>query len=63
MRSGTFVIGVLILLFWVICAIFGHFFVPHDPYASDPLSSLLPPSADNWWFGTDQSSAVMCSRA
>jgi peptide/nickel transport system permease protein len=52
-RSGTFDFGVLILLFWVACALFGHWLVPVDPYASDPLNSLSPPSADHW-FGTDQ---------
>jgi len=53
MRSATFDIGVLILLFWVLCALFGHWLVPHDPYASDPLNSLVAPSGDHW-FGTDQ---------
>ena len=53
LRSPTFVIGALILLFWVACALIGHFVVPHDPYASDPLNSLTPPDATHW-FGTDQ---------
>jgi peptide/nickel transport system permease protein len=53
LRSPTFVIGALILLFWVACALVGHFVVPHDPYASDPLNSLTPPDATHW-FGTDQ---------
>ncbi len=43
----------LILLFWVLCALFGHFVVPVDPYAFDPLNSLGQPSAEHW-FGTDQ---------
>ncbi|SAL82663.1 ABC transport system permease [Caballeronia choica] len=53
LRSPTFVIGALILLFWVACALVGHFVVPHDSYASDPLNSLTPPDATHW-FGTDQ---------
>ena len=53
LRSPTFVVGVLILLFWVACALFGHWVVPQDPYASDPLNSLTPPDATHW-FGTDQ---------
>ena len=53
LRSPTFVVGVLILLFWVACALFGHWVVPQDPYATDPLSSLTPPDATHW-FGTDQ---------
>ena len=52
-RSATFDVGVLILLFWVACALFGHWLAPQDPYASDPLNSLTAPSAEHW-FGTDQ---------
>ncbi|QIE22705.1 putative D,D-dipeptide transport system permease protein DdpC [Caballeronia sp. SBC1] len=53
LRSPTFVVGVLILLFWIACALVGHWVVPQDPYASDPLNSLTPPDATHW-FGTDQ---------
>ena len=53
LRSPTFVVGALILLFWVACAIGGHWVVPQDPYASDPLNSLTPPDVTHW-FGTDQ---------
>jgi peptide/nickel transport system permease protein len=53
LRSPTFVVGALILLFWVACALVGHALVPQDPYASDPLNSLTPPDATHW-FGTDQ---------
>jgi peptide/nickel transport system permease protein len=53
LRSPTFVVGVLILFFWVACALTGHWVVPQDPYASDPLNSLTPPDATHW-FGTDQ---------
>ncbi|HEV7833547.1 MAG TPA: ABC transporter permease [Caballeronia sp.] len=53
LRSPTFVVGALILLFWVACALIGHWVVPQDPYASDPLNSLTPPDATHW-FGTDQ---------
>jgi len=53
LRSPTFVAGTLILLFWVACALIGHWVVPQDPYASDPLNSLTPPDATHW-FGTDQ---------
>jgi peptide/nickel transport system permease protein len=53
LRSPTFVIGVLVLLCWVACALVGHFVVPQDPYATDPLNSLTPPDSTHW-FGTDQ---------
>ncbi|KLU22436.1 peptide ABC transporter permease [Caballeronia mineralivorans PML1(12)] len=53
LSSPTFVVGALILLFWVACALIGHWVVPQDPYASDPLNSLTPPDGTHW-FGTDQ---------
>ena len=53
LRSPTFVAGVLILAFWALCALVGHWVVPQDPYASDPLNSLTPPDRTHW-FGTDQ---------
>ncbi|WP_438395607.1 ABC transporter permease [Caballeronia sp. DA-9] len=53
LRSPTFLVGALILLFWAACAIGGHWVVPQDPYASDPLNSLTPPDSTHW-FGTDQ---------
>jgi peptide/nickel transport system permease protein len=51
--SGTFASGAVIVLAWVVCALFGAHLTPHDPFATDPLNSLLPPSASHW-FGTDQ---------
>jgi peptide/nickel transport system permease protein len=53
LRSSTFVIGTVIVAFWIACALFGPHVVPTDPYASDPLNALMPPSAAHW-FGTDQ---------
>ncbi len=59
--SGTFLAGFVIVLFWVLCAIFGPRMVPYDPYADDLLSALLPPSAEHW-FGTDQLGRDVFSR-
>jgi peptide/nickel transport system permease protein len=61
LRSGAFLVGIVILVFWVLCAIFGPLIVPYDPYAADPLNSLLPPSADHW-FGTEQLGRDVFSR-
>jgi peptide/nickel transport system permease protein len=61
LRSPTFLIGLLIVGFWVFCAIFGESIVPLDPYADDLLNSLMEPSADNW-FGTDQLGRDVFSR-
>lgn len=61
LRSWTFVIGAVIVLFWVLCAIFGRWLVPYDPFADDMLNSLAPPSAAHW-FGTDQLGRDVFSR-
>lgn len=55
------IVGALILLFWVGCAVFGHLFVPYDPYAEDFLVMLTPPDAAHW-FGTDQLGRDVLSR-
>lgn len=60
-RSLTFNIGLLIVLFWVGCALFGPYLVPYDPFADDLLNSLMPPSAEHW-FGTDQLGRDVFSR-
>ena len=61
LRSVTFDIGAVIVLFWVGCAIFGPALVPYDPFADDLLNSLLPPSSQHW-FGTDQLGRDVFSR-
>ena len=60
-RSWSFIIGLVIVLFWVGCALFGSELVPQDPFNGDLLNTLLPPSADNW-FGTDQLGRDVFSR-
>jgi peptide/nickel transport system permease protein len=60
-RSATFLIGLVVVLFWVFCAIFGSVIVPYDPYADDLLNALMPPSAEHW-FGTDQLGRDVFSR-
>ncbi|MGH6934477.1 MAG: ABC transporter permease [Dongiaceae bacterium] len=61
MRSGTFLAGSAVILFWVFCAMFGAAVVPYDPYADDLLNTLLPPSREHW-FGTDQLGRDVFSR-
>jgi peptide/nickel transport system permease protein len=60
-RSATFLTGLAIVLFWVVCALFGEHFTPYDPLADDIINSLMPPSADHW-FGTDQLGRDVFSR-
>lgn len=61
LRSGSFFIGVLIVLFWVFCSLFGPQIVPYDPLAEDVLNALGPPSPVHW-FGTDQLGRDIFSR-
>ena len=60
-RSPTFIIGALILLFWVVCALFSQYFVPYNPTQGNLLQYNLAPSAAHW-FGTDSSGRDVLSR-
>jgi len=60
-RSATFLAGAAIVLFWVLCALFGQHFVPYDPLADDIINSFTPPSVEHW-FGTDQLGRDVFSR-
>jgi peptide/nickel transport system permease protein len=57
----TFVVGAVILLFWVACAIFGTTIAPHDPLAQQLLATNQAPSGAHW-FGTDQLGRDVLSR-
>jgi peptide/nickel transport system permease protein len=52
LRSPTFLAGAFVILFWVVCALFGQYFVPIDPYVDDMMATLSPPTAEHW-FGAD----------
>jgi peptide/nickel transport system permease protein len=60
-RKPTFLAGAAILLFWVVCAVFGRQIAPHDPLAQQLLATNAPPSAAHW-FGTDQLGRDVLSR-
>ncbi len=51
LRSPTFMIGLVIVLFWVFMAAFSTL-ITQDPFAQDALNSLKAPSPAHW-FGTD----------
>ncbi len=61
LRRPTFLIGGSILLFWIVCAIFGTAIAPHNPLAQQLLATNMPPSAAHW-FGTDQLGRDVLSR-
>jgi peptide/nickel transport system permease protein len=60
-RSPTFVIGLAILGFWVVCALFGPQIAPQNPQADDILNKLAAPSGDHL-FGTDRLGRDVLSR-
>jgi peptide/nickel transport system permease protein len=60
-RSGPFLVGAVIVLFWVFCALLGPWVTPFDPYHEELLNTLAPPSAAHW-FGTDQIGRDIFSR-
>ncbi|MEP6885934.1 MAG: ABC transporter permease [Gammaproteobacteria bacterium] len=60
-RSVTLWVGLAILGFWIVCALFGNQIAPMDPYADDLLATLDPPSFVHW-FGTDQLGRDIFSR-
>ena len=51
LRSPTFMVGVIIVLFWVFMALFSTH-ITQDPLAQDAMASLKSPSPAHW-FGTD----------
>lgn len=61
LRSPIFLVGAAVVLFWIVCAIFGPAIAPRDPYAVDPLHSLQTPSGAHW-FGTDDIGRDVLSR-
>ena len=61
LRSRTFLAGAVIVVFWILCALFGPAVVPDDPYADDILNKLQPPSSEHW-FGTDRLGRDVFSR-
>ncbi|MGA8682262.1 MAG: ABC transporter permease [Acidimicrobiales bacterium] len=61
LRSPTFLVGAFILLFWIVCAIFGNSIAPDDPLAQQLLSVNAHPSGAHL-FGTDQLGRDVLSR-
>jgi peptide/nickel transport system permease protein len=61
LRRATFWVGAGILLFWVVCAIFGHLFAPYNPLAQQLLGTNAAPSSAHW-FGTDPLGRDVLSR-
>lgn len=61
LRSPTFIVGGVIVLWWVVTATTGQLWVPHSPYAPNLNNANYGPSSAQW-FGTDQLGRDMFSR-
>jgi len=61
LHSAAFLIGVIILLWWIVCALFGKAFAPYDPVSGSLLAFNQPPSGAHW-FGTDPLGRDVLSR-
>jgi peptide/nickel transport system permease protein len=61
LRRPTFLIGAFIILFWVVCAIFGRSIAPFNPLAQQLLFNNTGPSGAHW-FGTDNLGRDVLSR-
>jgi len=60
-RKATFLAGAAIIVFWVVCAIFGHAIAPYNPLAQQLLDVNTGPSGAHW-FGTDPLGRDVLSR-
>ena len=61
LRRPTFWVGAVILLFWIVCAVFGRSFAPYNPLAQQLLAANQAPSGAHW-FGTDPLGRDVLSR-
>lgn len=61
LRRPEFVIGSLIVTFWVICAIGGRAIAPKDPFTGDPFQTHASPGGE-YWLGTDRLGRDVLSR-
>jgi peptide/nickel transport system permease protein len=63
LRSKTFILGVVIILFWVFCAIAPGFVANSDPAKQDPSKKWLRPFFnEGFWLGADRKGSDVFSR-
>jgi peptide/nickel transport system permease protein len=61
MHSKPFLVGAVLLLWWIVCAVFGKAFSPYNPVNGSLLQFNLAPSGSHW-FGTDSLGRDVLSR-
>lgn len=59
--SPSFILGTVVILFWVACAILGGRVTPYDPLFDQTPDLGVPPSSE-YWFGTDRLGRDVFSR-
>ncbi|MFD1736981.1 nickel transporter permease [Bacillus salitolerans] len=60
-KNKMAMVGGYIILFYILVALFGPLFAPHDPLEIDLLNKLQPPSIEHW-MGTDDKGRDVLSR-
>jgi peptide/nickel transport system permease protein len=60
-RNRIAMIGVGVIVFWLLVAIFAPLIAPYSPYKQEITNRLKPPSAEHW-FGTDELGRDVFSR-
>jgi len=61
LHSKAFIVGALIVLWWVVCAVFGPLLAPYGATSPNILSGNLAPSSAHW-FGTNAIGEDVLSR-
>jgi len=61
LHSKTFIAGAVILVWWIVCALFGSSIAAYNPLAQNLLLTNAGPSGAHW-FGTDSLGRDMLSR-
>ncbi len=61
LRSAAFIVGAVLFLWWVFCALFGNVIAPYNPVNGNLVQFNLPPSGAHW-FGTDSLGRDVFSR-
>jgi peptide/nickel transport system permease protein len=61
LHSKPFLVGAVLLLWWIVCAVFGRSFSPYNPVNGSLLQFNLAPSGSHW-FGTDSLGRDVLSR-
>ncbi len=61
LRRPEFIIGNLIVIFWIVCAIGGQAIAPHDAFVSNASATHVPPGGE-YLLGTDRLGRDILSR-